>query len=90
MHESFQQTMIQTLQTIDTTMDCNHQAILTILQANNNVRATVNPRIEAGHNQAIQVHQQQYNQGIDRRWENGPKVDIPEFQGSVRGEDLLD
>ncbi|ESQ56324.1 hypothetical protein EUTSA_v10027485mg, partial [Eutrema salsugineum] len=30
------------------------------------------------------------NPVADRRWESGLKVDIPEFQGSVRGEDLLD
>lgn len=81
--------MVQTLQSIDNTMDQNHQAILAALQTNNDVRVAANPQIGAGNNQVIQAHQP-YNQGNDRRWESGLKVDIPEFQGSIRGEDLLD
>lgn len=65
--------MVQTLQSIDETMDRNYRTIITTLQANINPRAMANPRVEASENHAIQVHQQQHNQGIDSRWETGSK-----------------
>ncbi|XP_024016241.1 uncharacterized protein LOC112089724 [Eutrema salsugineum] len=102
MQESLQQTLQQSIHTLGETLAQNQQTLIAAVTANNRVvganannEAIVldnNPR-ERPHHQQIQ-HQQpegRHNQqGNDRRWETGLKVDIPEFQGSVRGEDLLD
>lgn len=78
----------------------DQQTLAPAARANDRVLGVVDECVEVADNQGTHIrnqqhqhkgrHIQQYNHMTDCRWEAGLKLDISEFHGSIRGEDLLD
>ncbi|XP_024010447.1 uncharacterized protein LOC112085464 [Eutrema salsugineum] len=95
MQENLQASFQQSIRALGETLAQNQQTLITAVTANNRIVAGNNNVNDGDNNQPLQRQQEgrklpQNNPMGDRRWESGLKVDIPEFQGSLHGEDLID